>query len=257
MSLILALQISHKETIAATELCQLCADIEAGYEPRKDCEFWIECSEKVSSETAERLVSILSPKFVSRWFRARNKGEGHPYGANQLWLSTMVEVWGQYKHSIAFREAFNGILTFETDCVPMRKDWIELLTNEWDKHLEETRQWNKANPESHIQFECMGHVHQDGTVHKHINGNAIFRPDMLERRMIESPEVVGWDFYKPNREYLVSVGRDTNLITQYYSRPTITIQEMAHVKKGGIVPALFHGVKDGSARKLVRGVLIK
>lgn len=256
MSLILALQISHKDAVAASELCQLCADLEQRWEPRTDCEFWIEYSEKVPVDLTQRLIGILSPKFVAKAFKARNKGETFPYAANQLWLSTMVEVWGQYKHSVAFRESFNGIFTFEADCVPMRRDWIEKLTTEWDRHIEEIRQWNKANPEEHIQFEVMGHVHQAGTVHKHINGNAVFRPDMLERKMIESHQNVGWDFWPPNRDYLLSVGRDTNLITQHYGRSTISLQEMPHIKKNGIVPAIFHGVKDGSARKHVRQLLI-
>ena len=142
-------------------------------------------------------------------------------------------------HAASLAGGAEGVLTFEPDCVPMVENWIEVLANEYRSR----------------QKPIVGNVHFIGT-DPHINGNAIW-PIALARdwpKLIETPPEVAWDYY--HREFIMQQAQDTNLITQYYQRRLLTEEEWQQVQKNGVRPALFHGVKDGTARQLARRYLL-
>jgi hypothetical protein len=229
--LIPALQVCPYDIEAATELCELLAELG---EDRQDREFWIVFRADTNSQRILQLQRILNRKFKAMAFGARTHGDGWPAGSNALWYSTMVEAWHRAREGWTMAD---GIFTFEPDCVPLTTDWFDRLEIEWIKAMKPV----------------VGHVHHTN----HINGNAMFDMRLLERHAQVkwcSFQQVGWDWI--NREYFMQIGADTPLIWQRYQCPTITETAFLAIKKDGYRPAILHGVKDGSARVWARKHLV-
>jgi hypothetical protein len=170
------------------------------------------------------------PKTTS--FRAPRYANGWPAGPNALWFSVM-----EHAASLAQRKMTQceGILTFEPDCVPARRDWLEVLDQAYA---------NRSAP-------VVGNVHRS-EIPAHINGNSIFPIDLVTTfpDLLKCPMTVAWDFF--HRELFMSMAEDSPYLTQYYHRVNLTKEEFIGMQKHGQRPALLHGVKDQSARRLAR-----
>jgi len=232
-------------------------------EAREDCEVWIVWRKDTGQDLVEECVKVLKPKFRAKHIRSRNFAKGHPEGSNLLWLTTIEEARAmKLRVKKEQSDQFNGILTFEADCVPLRTTWISDLTREWEEKVINVKvHQDEGDIRSNLaqqwpRLEAMGHVHQEGTDKEHINGNMIVRLDIFDRyaNLRGSPGNIPWDMW--HRNVFRKIGVDTNLIFQHYGRPTITVDELPHIRKNGVKPALFHGVKDGSARRHARTLLI-
>jgi hypothetical protein len=149
--------------------------------------------------------------------------------------------------SILQREGLmkNGaFLLFEPDCVPMRTDWLDRLSDEWDMAAQNGK-------------EATGNWHQVGGPDTlHMNGNAIFGASYYDRHpnLMVGPATQGWDYFF--RDHIIGISQDSAYIAQVYGMPTISESEFAGIQKHGRRPALFHGVKDNSARLLARKTLL-
>jgi hypothetical protein len=64
----------------------------------------------------------------------------------------------------------------------------------------------------------------------------------------------GWDFFY--RDKYISVSRDSYAIQQYYNAPSIGLDHLAALTKHEKRPALLHGIKDDSARRGMRQLLL-
>jgi hypothetical protein len=171
---------------------------------------------------------------------ARNHDEGWPGGSNMLAFSAMMEMEILRRGEIAQND---GYLLFEPDCVPLTNDWLERLSDAWER----ARSLGK---------EATGHWHQQGDeTTLHMNGNAIFATDFYGRHpdIGVGPALQGWDYWF--REKIIPLSCDTDLIYQHYARPTITREELYSITKNGHHPVFLHGIKDGSARKAVKEAL--
>ena len=240
---------------AAIDLCQLISDIEPNY--RNDCYFMVVFRKDTPVDQQNRCVQNLREKFKADGFVARNYGTGHPFGSNMLWISAMSEIQGQARDKKKF--PYNGALTFEADCIPMRTDWISALTKEWNEKVINAGEWTEeeADPDTGRvlgwpKYELMAHWDRD-----HFNGNMVLRPDILTRVAIPYTTNLGWDYL--NKDRLKRHGYDTNMILQHYRRGSISKEEIPFFTKNGEVPALFHGVQDKigvQARKIMREILV-
>jgi hypothetical protein len=140
-----------------------------------------------------------------------------------------------------------GVLTFEADCVPLRKDWIDVLLSEWKI----AQQQGKF---------VMGHLQEMPTesgVKKHINGNAVFGIDMhwkYRKWMMGCAPDCAWDL--EIAPITVPNSYDTFAICQAYRMKNVTPEFLECVKKHGQRPALFHGCKGFSALRIQREALI-
>lgn len=263
MSLALVLQTYGTSTgkgdiRASVDLTSLIADIEPNF--RSDCYFMVVFRKDTPRDLVNRCVQNLSDKFKVDAFVARSYGTGHPYGSNLLWQSAMTEVTALAKDHKKFPH--NGVLTFESDCVPLRRDWISALTREWNEKVIQAGEWTEddEDPGRHRfigqpKFEVMGHKDRD-----HINGNMVLRTDFLSRHQVPYTTDCGWDFYPPNRDMFLRVGYDTNMILQNYRRATIVRQEIPFLLKNGEVPALFHGAQGDVGtrmRRFMREILVE
>jgi hypothetical protein len=140
-----------------------------------------------------------------------------------------------------------AFLLFEPDCIPLRRDWIDQLSAEWDRV-------------SAMGKEAFGHWHDGGPggVELHMNGNAVFRTTFFDEHptSIIGAGTQGWDFFF--REQFLAMSVDSNTIFQQWQRFGMSYEELITIQKGGIRPAILHGIKtsDGryNARRLISDV---
>jgi hypothetical protein len=195
----------------------------------------------------KRFETLASKKFVRCAARkarnpvAGNPDTGWPDGPNILAGSAFIEM------SILLREKLcrsDGFLLFEPDCIPLEHDWIDQLSAEWERV--------KA-----LGKEAFGHWHQsEHPDWVHMNGNAVFRTNFFDKHpnLIIGPATVGWDFFF--KEQLIAISVNSNLIHQNWNRYGLTEEEFLEIRKNGVRPALFHGVKTPDARAHARKFLL-
>ena len=236
----LCLQCCPYDLDAAFELTQLIVKIEkerrAGGEffliYRKDCPNWVQ----------REFQGLAGRRFKAMACVARNHDEGWPAGSNMLAASAFIEMEVLRRAGICQNEAF---LLFEPDCVPLARDWLDQLSAEWERAKSEGKQ-------------AVGHWHQQGGPETlHMNGNAIFRVDFFYRNptTIVGCGTQGWDYWF--RDRLIPISCDTYAIFQHYARPEITRDELESITKLGKRPALFHGIKNRSARQYAEEMIFR
>lgn len=236
----LCLQCCPLDQDAALDLARLICDLEP--ERRTETEFFLVFRKDCPYTIKKQFEKLAASKFGRCAARpARNHDTGHPGGSNMLAQSAFMEM------SILKGEGLcqnTGFLLFEPDCVPLSLDWLNQLSAEWNFALTQGK-------------EAVGHWHQqlDPTT-LHLNGNAIFKVDHASRHpdLLVGTEMMGWDYFY--RDRLVQLSQDTYLMTQLYSWPTINEAQLAGLLKHGKRPVFLHGVKDNSARILVRQLLL-
>lgn len=160
----------------------------------------------------------------------RSDARGYPFAPNQM-FSDLVMLMA---HSVPFATDYTHWLNMETDAVPTRPGWIGELTAEW-RRIEAT---GKA---------AMGYIHNDPV--PHLNGMAVYSPSLLKRvpQLIGSSPSVCYDIWHSKR--ILPHAEGTPLIKFDYRKATIAADELF----GDPSVALYHGVKDRSARLAVRG----
>jgi hypothetical protein len=226
---------------AAVELIQLICWIEHKREGtefflvyRKDCPLWL-------GREFEKLAIKHFDRCAAR--AARNHDIGWPGGCNMLAGSAFIEMSILRREGLCQNEAF---LLFEPDCIPLSRDWIDQLSAEWDRV-------------SALGKEAFGHWHDGGGgVELHMNGNAVFRTSFFDEHptWIIGAGTQGWDFFFRDKFLPISV--DSNMIFQYWNRHGMPYEELVTLQKGGVRPALLHGIKtpDGryNAKRLISDV---
>ena len=150
--------------------------------------------------------------------------------------SDIVTLMGQVPQ---WRDNYYAFLPLESDCTPLRPGWISEL-------CEEFRLAQAKN------YAAVGHIHENPTLH--LNGVAIYDSNLWKivggNKLNGSDPQVAYDIY--HRNNILPYAYDTPLIMMEYQRPTITAEDLFKPWKNGFEPAMFHGVKDGSARAAVR-----
>jgi hypothetical protein len=236
--LALFLQISPHEVDAADELVNLLTDLEPVI--RKDCEFVLFVRKDVEQSDRRRLVDRISLKFPkSKVVEAWDFAEGWPHGPNTMWCSLIRQV---YHMSRMDELASDGVLTFETDCIPIKTSWVSVLSKAWD----DARRDGK---------EAIGHFHgPDARTPSHMNGNAIFATDFWHRH----EELTGchgmqpWDVvFAP---IILKVAADTPYINQWYRMQEFNLGHWQEIAKTPCV--FFHGIKHADGRKIARQQLL-
>jgi hypothetical protein len=237
----LCLQCCPLDLTPTFELVQLICDIEKRRHPdsefflvyRKDCPLWV--TKEFEKMTARRFARVAARP-------ARNHDVGWPGGPNMLAASAFIEMSILHRDGgLCRNEAF---LLFEPDCIPLRKDWLDALSEEWERV--------KANGK-----ECFGHWHHLGAEDEglHMNGNAVFRTSFFDEHptWIVGSAMQGWDFFY--RDKILPVSQDSNLIFQHWNRYGMPVEELDNMTKGGVRPALFHGIKTSEGREYARKFL--
>jgi hypothetical protein len=236
--LALILQITPEEVQPAEELVALLADLEPV--TRKDCEFVLFTRKDVESVDSRRMLARLETKFSrAKHVECWDFATGWPHGSNTMWCSLIRQMYHMHRMD---ETACNGFLSFEADCIPIRHDWISLLSMAW----EVARRGGK---------EALGHFHgADPQAPTHMNGNAIFDVDFWykHQEMTGCHGMQPWDVvFAPQ---ILKVAADTPLINQWYRMDHFTLEDWDRISKTQC--AFFHGVKVPAGRQIAREKLI-
>lgn len=237
--LAIALQTWSGDVAVAIELTKLICDIEP--EKRNDIEFLISARRGVGEVEIAEMYRLANLKFHNvQIIRGQRFGEGWPLGSNDLWQETMMRVSQLSKNK---RIQSTGVLTFEPDIIPLRPDWLTVLSAEWST----VRQAMDGIPM------VIGHAH--GNPPDHINGNAIFHTRILKyhQELNGSDSRAGWDTY--HGELLLRIGVDTPLIDQRYNETGMTYEGLQGLRKQGCIPAFLHGIKGMQPIQWVRQMI--
>lgn len=190
-----------------------------------------------SNEIIARLRDKFDKVFVET--SRRRDAKGYPFGPNQMW----ADIVGMVSQMPQWRDNYFAFLPLESDCVPVHPNWINELSEEF--------RFSKAK-----NYSAIGHIHE--TPVKHMNGVGVY--DSLIWSIVGGNKLnganpqVAYDIY--HSKDILPLAYDTPLIMMQYQRPTITPSDLFKKWKNGVEPALFHGVKDGSARAAVRAKYI-
>ena len=232
--LLIVIQYYDGDKQAAEELAELIADLERIRNNLADVMVFRRYD---AGEFSQSVLAKLRDKFDKVYYERskRKDAKGYPFGPNQMW-SDLVTMIGQ---SPVWHSKYYAFLPLESDCVPMRPGWIVEL-------VEEFRIAKSKN------FAAVGHIHDNPI--RHLNGVAIYDAHLWKlvpgNKLNGSDPQVAYDIY--HRNSILPLAFDTPLVMMEYQRPTITAKDLFKPWKNGYEPAMFHGVKDASARVAVR-----
>src|SRR5215469_16312913 len=175
MTVLFALQVCPVDCNAGLELAQLIAEM-----PVLDtgAQWLISYRMDTPLDRVMRMQMALSRKFPRvTSFRAHRYAQGWPAGANALWTSTMQYAAYLKDHG---QTQCEGVLTFEADCVPARRDWMVVLDRAYAER----------------KAPIVGNLHCEG-IPCHINGNSIWPIDLMRifPELLECPQTAAWDFH--------------------------------------------------------------
>lgn len=164
-------------------------------------------------------------------------GKSYPFASNCMFYD-LVTLLGQYEQ---WNRPYFAFINLESDCVPVHPGWIRQL-------IAEFRQAQGRGKHA------IGHIHNGKEAPVHMNGVAVYAIDIYDKvpggKLRGGMPNVAYDLYQaPN---ILPLAESTPYIHMEYRRPTITSDDLFSPDGGKIEPALYHGVKDSSAREAVR-----
>ena len=225
--LMLALQFTDKDYDRALDLAGVIAGIEN--KERRDVDFSILYTKKISQREADAVAAILKPKFKNVFMiQSTRNGEGWPHGPNDLWQDGMRQLSDLHRSG---KTRCDGVFTFEPDCAPLRTDWIDVLQGEWMNCLTQGKL-------------CIGWVTQPPDRFLHINGNGIFHIDITANhpKLNGSSAREGWDTF--HGKFLWERSVNSDFIENFYKcSEYLTPEKLASVRRNGEIPAILHGLK--------------
>lgn len=163
-------------------------------------------------------------------------GTTYPFASNCMFYD-LIALLGQYPQ---WNLPYFAFINWEADCVPVHPGWIAQLIHEF------------KIAQVHGKH-CIGHI-QPAHATPHMNGLAVYAIDMFSKvpgqKLAGGPLNVAYDMH--HGASILPVAQDTPLIMFDYRRPTISADDLFKPHKGGVEPAIYHGVKDASAREAVK-----
>lgn len=217
------------------ELARLVADLEPEVSPYADFMLSFRHDTEIDQDTARYVARKFAGVFT---FKSKRKTSGWPQGCNDLFFESYVHFCLKIKRG---EWDYAAALFFESDCVPLARDWIRQLHEEWFKQ-------NKL---------ILGFIH--GKVehpYPHVNGNLLISPQFYFKNphFYGCSGVKGWDC--AHAKSMLPQATESRLIYNDYSRKTITTEELFapkhRPKLGMIQPVLYHGVKGRCALNHVK-----
>lgn len=236
--ILLALQYYSGDREEALELAEIIYSIQEK-SPNKHADFAFSFH-RLAEPPPKELVSKLQKAFEQvHVFKGTRSEVGHPGGCNAVWHETINEA------AMIQNRGYSAIFTFEPDGVPLELDWVEQLRQEW-----------LANQPCH----ALGHIAMppEHTI-SHMNGNAVFSHNIAnDLRLRGCPIAHPWDWYHAPK--LKPHWKASELIFNHYNTREITkdilfgpkVRRCYPYNGKEIKPVWYHGVKDSSARVLVK-----
>lgn len=235
--MILVLQFRAEDMDHAEDVVRLMAQLEKSF--RSDVQLLL--AMKKGTPSVQHIIDMASQKFEVLTFTNRTAPDGWPQGPNYLWSETMMHVLTHTFPRVKVNALkYPTVFLMEPDGCPLRPDWIDKLK------LEEARMYAEHKA-------CCGFLSDKGGEGEHINGNMLLSMEALRKnqKLLGSPHRWPWDFY--HKGWYVSNGLDSRyIISRYNSKNMDESMLFMPRDEAGEIPAYMHGVKDDSARQLVR-----
>lgn len=235
----IGLQYWDGDYLAAMEVVKLIADLQPKrYEVDPNWIF-ILMGRRDAKNPPKDLVEYLRTKFKTWVLMGERREVGHPGGSNSLIHDLFSAAYRLKQDGVT---TLDGILTMEADCCPLSPDWLDRLREEW----------YGAQP-----CGVLGHYQvQEESGHEHVNGSFLADPELFHKLKLRGCGTTEpWDLkyfgaYK-------ALCRASNQIFLMYKHPTTTTEELfgPHYRPWSaepIYPCYIHGIRDNSARRLVR-----
>lgn len=189
-------------------------------------------------------VAALRAKFVEvHELKCERRAVGYPYAANEMWYWLASILAKASIRGVRWKDKYQGWLNLEPDCVPTKKNWIELVSKEWEMA-------------SNNKKLALGTVMVVDQVTPHLNGVAVYSM------------TVGLDLFGPHAAFsgpahnpydleiagkLLPKSQNTTGIKLKFKCATISKEQFDDEVEGGVY--LLHGIKDESALDLARAEL--
>lgn len=232
---LICLQFYEGDREVAEDLASLICDLERTRNHQADILLVRRADAKEFGSTARAKLESKFDKVMTHTCR-RTGARGYPYGPNELFYDLVTLL----PQTPPYRDDYYAFINLEPDAVPTRPGWItELIT-----------EWKAASAEG---FGAVGHIHDNPT--RHLNGMAVYAIDIWRRVGSNilaggSPQVC-YDIRHARN--LLPHAKHSPLIFFHYRHSTTTPDEVFSPRgDGSIEPAIFHGVKDCTARDAVR-----
>lgn len=194
----------------------------------------------ISWDDCQNLVSIAGQSFSEVKLTVNESSvSGWINGSNSLWKTTAI---------YCKEKKIDGWLWMETDCVPLKSGWLDLIDVEYK--------------EKKIPFlGCVYSCSQEGLPKELISGIAVYPMDAIDYFKDESN--VAFDVQLSRHEHFKTLMGHTNLIQHFWGEmdlpPTFQIQKVSGSPKNvftmqNLKPeaVIFHRVKDGSLIRILR-----
>lgn len=223
---------------AAEELCSLIADLERVKNREADILLF---GRSDATAPSRDIISKLEAKFERVMFeRCRRAAppsgnNSHPFACNQLFYDYVA----LFSQVAPWADRYYAFVNLETDCVPTRPGWIGELMAEW-----------RAVDAS--GGACIGFIHDDPK--RHMNGVGVYAIDIWRRvgsnKLGGGSPQIAYDIR--HADSILPLAVNSPLFHFEFRRATISAEELFQARGQGVSPAIWHGVKDGSARAAVR-----
>ena len=135
---------------------------------------------------------------------------------------------------------YKAVLAMDTSCSPINKDWMEILSKEWDENAcHFMGQWKHENSQNGDPTNCIGTIHR----------NAMFTPKLasLRPQLLGSPRGASW------HETYAPILRDLGWQGTYAIKEVpenASEEEIASLKQNRCV--LVHGLKNSAGLNYYR-----
>jgi hypothetical protein len=233
MTTVICLQFWQGDIREMAALGRFMADIE----PRKRDDVKIRFIARADCPHPELgFFKYVGQKFDVSWTHSKSTETGWPDGPNGMAMEILREGTAPLVE-IGWQDVDTFIL-LEPDCVPLSRDWLNMLLAEW----------RVAQAEGKY---IMGSFRQSGPSCGHINGNCVVRADLAKHMgLARGPRGYAWDCWLAPR--LKDHWRVTGLLRNDFQSKNATEALLRTPETGDTPPVLVHGYKDASALEIAR-----
>lgn len=234
--LCICLQFYAGDMERAMKLAKFIADLETSF--RFDLEMCF-CA-RFDCPQDSSVIDYVRKKMPVSQFTSRRKWSGWPEGPNGLAYDLLEEMHRRYDDGRWTNH--EAILFLEPDCVPLCREWTNLLMDEW-------------SPVHRAGACIMGAWRESGGAYGHINGNMLIASSLnMTDVTATAPAGLAWDCalapYWKNRWH------KTDLILNLFNETNVPFPKFLGPVGGTLPPVLVHGCKDESAWSFVKTLLL-
>jgi hypothetical protein len=185
-----------------------------------------------------KTVAYVGQKFGKvHLLTGRRQATGWPAGCNELALDLFSQ---SNDKTLRGQWDYKALYLIEADVMPLRRDWLEKLEEEWDMAAKNGKFVLGAWCPFHSPF-------------GHINGNMLVAPDLRSRvtGIDHCPPKSGWDAYLAPK--FAPHWQKSRIMQNHYDyRADIPPEILWSSVDGKTEPVVVHGVKDMSAENQVK-----